>query len=36
MLINGMRWYDTENNEIHAHGGFMLEYGDYRKTKGSV
>ncbi len=29
MLINGMRWYDTENNEIHAHGGFMLEYGDY-------
>ena len=29
MLINGMRWYDTDNNEIHAHGGFMLEYGDY-------
>lgn len=29
MLINGMRWFDTDNNEIHAHGGFMLEYGDY-------
>ena len=29
MLINGMRWYDTANNEIHAHGGFMLEFGDY-------
>ncbi len=29
MLINGIRWYDTDNNEIHAHGGCMLEYGDY-------
>lgn len=29
MLINGMRWYDTDNNEIHAHGGCMLEYGEY-------
>lgn len=28
MQINGKRWYDTDNNEIHAHGGFMLEYND--------
>lgn len=26
MLINGKQWYDTESNEIHAHGGCMIEY----------
>lgn len=28
-MKNGMPWYDTDGNVIHAHGGWMLRVGEY-------
>ncbi len=27
--INGTTWYDTDGNALHAHGGYIIRYGDF-------
>ena len=29
MLKNGEKWFDTDGNVIHAHGGYIISHGGY-------